>query len=61
MMGLMILGALAVYLLVSIWVTKTAVSWAKANNKKLWLVGWVSGFYDVQLGVLGFDSHINYA
>jgi hypothetical protein len=44
MMGLMVLGALVVYLLVSIWVTKTAVSWAKANNKKPWLWGGLAAF-----------------
>lgn len=44
MMGLMNLGALAVYLLVSIWVTKTAASWAKANNKKPWLWGGLAAF-----------------
>ena len=39
MMGLMILGALAVYLLVSIFVTKKVAGWAKANNKKAWVWG----------------------
>lgn len=44
MMGLMVLGALAVYLLVSIWVTKKAASWAKANSKKPWLWGGLAAF-----------------
>jgi hypothetical protein len=37
MMGLMALMFLAVYLFVSIFVTKKAAGWAKANNKKPWL------------------------
>ncbi|MDP3744635.1 MAG: hypothetical protein Q8Q76_09910 [Methylotenera sp.] len=44
MMGLMVLGVLAVYLLVSFWVTKKAVSWAKANNKKPWVWGGLAAF-----------------
>ena len=44
MMGLMVLGALAVYLLVSIWVTKKAANWAKASNKKPWLWGGLAAF-----------------
>lgn len=44
MMGLMVLGALVVYLLISIWVTKTATSWAAANNKKPWLWGGLAAF-----------------
>jgi hypothetical protein len=43
-MGLMVLGALTVYLLVSIWVTNKAVSWAKSNNKKPWLWGGLAAF-----------------
>lgn len=39
MMGLMALGFFAVYLLISIWVVKEAVSWAKNNNKRPWLWG----------------------
>ncbi len=38
MLGLMIIIFFVVYLLVSVWVTKKAVSWAKSNNKKPW--GW---------------------
>ena len=44
MMGLMILGALAIYLLVSVFVTRKAASWAKANNKKPWLWGGLAAF-----------------
>lgn len=44
MMGLVILGVLVVYLIVSIWVTKKAVSWAKANNKKPWVWGGLAAF-----------------
>jgi hypothetical protein len=44
MMGLMILGALAVYLLVSVFVIKKAASWAKANNRKPWLWGGLAAF-----------------
>lgn len=44
MMGLMILGALAVYLLASIWVTSKTANWAKANNRKPWLWGGLAAF-----------------
>jgi len=44
MMGLMILGVLAVYLIVSIWVTQAAAGWAIANNKKPWLWGGLAAF-----------------
>lgn len=44
MMGLMVLGFFAVYLLISIWVTKKAASWAKANNKKPWLWAGLAAF-----------------
>jgi hypothetical protein len=44
MMGLIMLMFLAVYLLVSIWVTKKAAGWAKANNKKPWLWGGLAAF-----------------
>lgn len=44
MMGLMVLVVLAVYLLISVWVTKKATSWAKANNKKPWLWGGLAAF-----------------
>lgn len=44
MMGLMVLGALAVYLLVSVLVTKKAAGWAKANNRKPWLWGGLAAF-----------------
>ena len=44
MMGLMVLGFFAVYLLVSIWVTSKAASWAKANNKKPWVWGGLAAF-----------------
>ncbi len=44
MMGLMALGALVIYLLVSIWVTRKASNWAKANNKKPWLWGGLAAF-----------------
>lgn len=44
MMGLMVLGFFAVYLLISIWLTKKAASWAKANNKKPWLWGGLIAF-----------------
>jgi len=44
MMGLMVLGVLVVYLLVSIWVTKKATNWAKANNKKPWVWGGLAAF-----------------
>ncbi len=44
MMGLMVLGFFAVYLLISIWVTSKAASWAKANNKKPWLWGGLAAF-----------------
>lgn len=44
MMGLMVLGALIIYLLVSIWVTKKAANWAKANNKRPWVWGGLAAF-----------------
>lgn len=44
MMGLMILGALAVYLLISIWATKKAASWAQANNKRPLVWGGLAAF-----------------
>ena len=44
MIGLMVLGALALYLIVSIWVTKKASNWAKANNKKPWVWGGLAAF-----------------
>ena len=44
MIGLMVLGFFAVYLLVSIWVTSKAASWAKANNKKPWVWGGLAAF-----------------
>ena len=44
MIGLMILGALAVYLLVSVFVTSKVANWAKANNKKPWLWGGLAAF-----------------
>lgn len=44
MIGLMVLGFFAVYLLVSIWVTSKAASWAKANNRKPWLWGGLAAF-----------------
>ena len=44
MIGLMILGALAIYFLISMWVTIKAASWAKANNKKPWVWGGLAAF-----------------
>jgi hypothetical protein len=44
MMGLMVLGVLVVYLLVSAFVTKKAADWAKANNKKPWVWGGLAAF-----------------
>jgi hypothetical protein len=44
MMGLMVLSALVVYLLVSVFVTRKAANWAKGNNKKPWVWGGVAAF-----------------
>lgn len=44
MMGLMVLGAIAVYLSISVFITYKTASWAKANNKKPWLWGGVAVF-----------------
>lgn len=44
MMGLMVLMFFAVYLLISIWATKKAANWAKANNKKPWVWGGLAAF-----------------
>ncbi|MDI1309457.1 MAG: hypothetical protein PSV17_08480 [Methylotenera sp.] len=44
MMGLMVLMFFAVYLWVSIFITKKAASWAKTNNKKPWLWGGLAAF-----------------
>ncbi len=43
-MGLMVLMFFTVYLLASVFVTKKAASWAKANNKKPWLWGGLAAF-----------------
>ena len=44
MMGLMVLMFFGFYLLVSVFVTSKAASWAKANNKKPWLWGGLAAF-----------------
>ncbi|MDD2932249.1 MAG: hypothetical protein PHO76_00010 [Methylotenera sp.] len=44
MMGLMLLIFFAVYLFISILVTKKAAGWAKANNKKPWVWGGLTAF-----------------
>lgn len=44
MIGLMVLIFFAVYLLISIWITRKTASWAKANNKKPWIWGGVAAF-----------------
>lgn len=44
MIGLIILGLMTVYLLVSILITRKAVSWAKAHNRKPWLWAGLAAF-----------------
>lgn len=44
MIGLMVLMFFAVYLLVSIFVTRKVASWATANNRKPWLWGGLAAF-----------------
>lgn len=44
MIGLMILGVLVVYLLVSIWVISKVVNWARTNNRKPWVWGGLAAF-----------------
>ena len=43
-MGLMILGFFAIYLIATVFVTRKAVSWAKANSKRSWLWGGLAAF-----------------
>jgi hypothetical protein len=44
MMGLMVLAALLVYMLVSVFVIKISTNWPKANNKRPWLWGGLAAF-----------------
>lgn len=44
MIGLMLLGFIAIYLYVSVKVTKAAIHWAKASNRKPWLWGGLTAF-----------------
>lgn len=45
MIGLMILGFFAIYLIATVFVTRKAVSWAKVNGKRPWLWGGLAAFF----------------